>query len=1339
MTGMTHESNHPSKSISKACSAFENEWNKSKRPTFLKYLDQVEPEHRDQLLLKLIEIDIRLRCEAGLPVAAADYELLGEQCVSHAAELLSENHESIVDLGEDNAIGTRTHTVAPKEVSFNKQVGPYKLLQQIGEGGMGTVWMAEQEKPVRRRVALKLIRENLDSKETIARFEAERQALAMMDHQNIAKVLDAGTTENGQPYFVMELVKGIPITEFCDENKLSINERLGLFVPVCKAVQHAHQKGIIHRDLKPSNVLVTLYDGEAVPKVIDFGLAKALQHTNKLTDKTMFTEFGKVVGTIQYMSPEQAEMNALDVDTRTDVYSLGVMLYELLTGSTPLDKETVGENALLQILAIIKEKEPPRPSHRLSSSSETLTSISAQRKIAPAKLQHLLRGELDWVVMKALEKDRRRRYETANDFAEDIGRYLGGDVVQAKPPSATYKLSKLFQKNKGLVTSVCAIVALLIIAVAGTSYGMLVANQKTELAGKKVIEAQEEKRRADQQTNRASQNEKRALAAEKVAEIEAATAKDAAAAANIQLAIARWNENQVGEAIELLEEVPVEYQNNLEWRLCRNQLSGSDITLYGHTNYVNQVAFSPDGSLITSVSNDGTMKIWEAVSGRLIRDITNRDINVLSFSYSTDGTKLFVGSNSNVSVLDSSSFKKLRTLQGLTGTVCAIDSSPDGSLVAAGYNNGAIAVWDLKSGQQVFDSKVFSRFISKVEFSPNSKRLVTASYWESHIVVFDTSNGRELLKIEGNLDGVRDLSFSPNGERFVAGGFNRSLSIWNSTTGSLELTRKGHGDQIDSVTFSPDGTQIASTSNDKLVKIWDAATFQEIAVLRGHLRGVSCVAFSPDGSRIVTGGWDNLVKVWDAKQFDRNLTFKKHSHAITSVAFGSSDKIVAAASYDHRIKAWNVDTGEIAWIASGDHHPVRTIRFDQSGEFLISIGNYGVQFWNTETGTQSSDFKQIGAIDINQSFEKVASATDGKIIIQSIKNPNDVISIIAHEKTISDIAFSPVINAIASGSWDKTVKFWDTDTGKCIHTLAGHNAFISDIDFNPYGNQIASADNQGFIKIWNSDTGKEIRTLDGHRRVVSCIKFSPDGRRLASACDDRTVKIWDPNSGDLLLTLESIAGYPKCLAFSENANRLAVGFLNHAVVLWDAAPGQETKTLKGNYNPRLIRNVEISQDGTKVYSDSRDQDNKTIWDAKTGNILSVDQWENDEARSNVSIDGKWMVVPLDSNVLLIDQDFKNTPREKAYREAKARFDPHWHSEQAENMERTKHWYAATFHRAWLMKANPNSPDNFDALHEAYDKLAAQYKSENKPLDPYLAPIVKKMLELPRGDETLEEE
>ncbi len=339
-----------------------------------------------------------------------------------------------------------------RTASAGKMIGSrYRLLEEIGEGGMGTVWVAEQTEPVRRRVAIKLIKPGMDSRQVLSRFELERQALALMDHPNIAKVLDGGVADDGHPFFAMEYVKGVPITAYCDQARLTIEARLNLFVQVCQAVQHAHQKGIIHRDLKPSNILVCLYDGSPVPKVIDFGLAKAVNQP--LTEHTLYTAHGIMVGTPTYMSPEQAEFNNLDVDTRSDIYSLGVILYEILTGTTPLDRQRFKETPWPEIVRLIKEEEPRKPSARLSG-SDSLPLIAAQRSLEPAQLTRLVRGDLDWVVMKSLEKERSRRYETANGLARDLQRYLADEVVEARSPSAGYRLRKFVRRNRRLVVAV---------------------------------------------------------------------------------------------------------------------------------------------------------------------------------------------------------------------------------------------------------------------------------------------------------------------------------------------------------------------------------------------------------------------------------------------------------------------------------------------------------------------------------------------------------------------------------------------------------------------------------------------------------------------------------------------------------------------------------------------------------------------------------------------------------------------------------------------------------------------------------------------------------------------
>ena len=407
-------------------------------------------------------------------------------------EILLAAHEKAGRFLEEPVAGAPPSktVVVPMTEKPGDKIGRYKLLQQIGEGGCGVVYMAEQEEPVRRRVALKVIKLGMDTKSVIARFEAERQALALMDHPNIAKVLDAGATETGRPYFVMELVRGIRITEYCDQNKLSTEERLKLFVQVCHAIQHAHQKGIIHRDIKPSNILVTLHDGVPVPKVIDFGIAKATQ--GRLTDHTLFTAFEQFIGTPAYMSPEQAEMSGLDIDTRCDIYALGVLLYELLTGQTPFDAHELLASGLDKMRHTIREEEPPVPSTRLRTMlNADLTSTASQRRTDAPKLIHLLRGDLDWIVMKALEKDRTRRYESASSLAVDIQRHLENEPVLASPPSSFYRFQKLVRRNKTIFAAAGAVVAAL---VAGLGLSLYLFVQERDARRRAVAAEQEQAR-----------------------------------------------------------------------------------------------------------------------------------------------------------------------------------------------------------------------------------------------------------------------------------------------------------------------------------------------------------------------------------------------------------------------------------------------------------------------------------------------------------------------------------------------------------------------------------------------------------------------------------------------------------------------------------------------------------------------------------------------------------------------------------------------------------------------------------------------------------------------------
>jgi serine/threonine protein kinase/Flp pilus assembly protein TadD len=487
-----------------------SEGKRTPRTIFLEALENVAPEERQQFIEAACADDEALRERVFRLLAAHDKP--GPFMAQPAAQRLVEQDD------RKQAFDSPTFDLAiGSTASSDAAIGPYKILERIGEGGFGVVFMAEQTQPIRRRVALKIVKPGMDTRQVIARFEAERQALALMDHPHIAKVLDAGATETGRPYFVMELVKGIPITRYCDEQRLSTRQRLQLFIDVCGAIQHAHQKGIIHRDIKPTNVLVTLRDGKAIVKVIDFGVAKALGQ--QLTEKTVFTGFAQMIGTPLYMSPEQAALSAVDVDTRSDVYCLGVLLYELLTSTTPLNKEALSTVGYDELRRIIREDEPPRPSDRLSTlGAAARSTVSQQRQIDNRKLQHEMRGELDWIVMKALEKERDRRYESASALAADVECFLEDRPVQACPPSTWYRIQK-FARPRKVVLTAAAIVAIAVIvgtsvsvwqAVVATNARKLADNRFT-FANERLAKEKEARQDADTQRAQAAANLQRAL------------------------------------------------------------------------------------------------------------------------------------------------------------------------------------------------------------------------------------------------------------------------------------------------------------------------------------------------------------------------------------------------------------------------------------------------------------------------------------------------------------------------------------------------------------------------------------------------------------------------------------------------------------------------------------------------------------------------------------------------------------------------------------------------------------------------------------------------------------
>jgi serine/threonine protein kinase len=627
--------------------------------------------------------------------------LIGAECRDDLAlemrvRRLLREHEEADNSGDGVApspeIEAELARLKPEE--SGETIGPYKLREQVGEGGFGTVWVADQELPVKRRVALKIIKLGMNTREVIARFEQERQALAMMDHPNIARVLDAGATQFGRPFFVMELVRGIPITDYCDQANLSTVQRLDLFIQVCQAVQHAHQKGIIHRDLKPSNILITLQDGVPVPKVIDFGIAKATE--GRLTDSTIYTQMHQLVGTPAYMSPEQAEMSGLDIDTRSDIYSLGVLLYELLAGSTPFDAQELMASGIDAMRKTIREKEPVRPSTKLATlKGDELMTTARRRSVATSKLANLLRGDLDWIVMKCLEKDRSRRYDTANGLAADLKRHLNNEPVVARPPSAAYRLQKSFRRNKLVFTSAMAVAAALL-------FGMFVSvwqAVRATHAEREQTHLREAADKARQQAEAAQTSETRLR---KLAQLQAYAADMKAA----QVALQQNSRQQAATLLDQYWPNPGEPDlRGVEWRYLWQAARGDEIYTWEHPGMVAGALFSPDGKQVATACFDGVLRIWNVASGKCVaefdRGVSDESV-LLSFCFAPDGATLASASREGIVLLDCATWGVKRTLEmaederpGLPRI--SLIYSPDGRWLAASLHRRRIRLWNTAS------------------------------------------------------------------------------------------------------------------------------------------------------------------------------------------------------------------------------------------------------------------------------------------------------------------------------------------------------------------------------------------------------------------------------------------------------------------------------------------------------------------------------------------------------------------------------------------------------------------------------------------------------------------
>jgi WD40 repeat protein/serine/threonine protein kinase len=1038
-------------------------------------------------------------------------------------------------------------------------IGTYKLLEQIGEGGFGVVFMAEQNQPVRRKVALKVLKPGMDTRQVVARFEAERQALAIMDHPNIARVLDGGQTASGRPYFVMDLVKGQPITDYCDQAQLTARERLELFVHLCQAVQHAHQKGIIHRDLKPSNVLVTVHDTTPVVKVIDFGVAKALGQ--ELTDKTVFTGFAQMVGTPLYMSPEQAGQSGLDVDTRSDIYALGVLLYELLTGTTPFDKERLKQLGYDELRRIIREEEPPRPSTRMSTLGKAALTLSTQRKSDPQQLSQLFRGELDWIVMRCLEKDRNRRYETANGLAKDLQRYLNDEPVLACPPSAWYRFRKFARRHRRVVVTAAAAALAAVAAVAA-------------LATTTFLIAREH------------QAKTRALQAETHARNDLAQTieRERREAYFHRITLAHWylSDDDLGRALKLLKECPEDLRE-WEWfylmRLCRVE----PMVLQDKTE-VNGVAFSQDGERLVSAGGDGAVKIWNTRTGQVDQTFPAHAGSVVSVAFHPDGKHLAsVGTDRQVRVWDLTTGKEVFTgrcdvIRKFGSAYNVAFSPPDGRKLAAG-SEGTVKVWDWKNRQLLHAFAGHKYDSISVAFSHDGRRLATGAGPEGQKVWDTEAGGLPLHTFLGHRHPVSALAFSPDDGRLASASFDRTVKVWETTTGTL-LHTLPHTGNVECVAFSPDGRRLASSGEDKTVRLWEAATGREVLRLRGHKGSCSCVAFSPDGRRLASASTDGTIRFWDATALQEDegqplLTFTQHREEIRSVAFSPDGKQIASAEFGTFVKIWDAATGKLTFDFNGDKEVFFCLAWQPDGQRIASAGWDGrlhaVQVWDAHNGLEAFRLPP-GGENFAVAYQALAFSPDGRYLVTGERNGavqvwdaqtgREVVTLGCHAWEIRGVVFSPDGRYLASASRDGKLKLWDATRLEAKQepqlTLSVRvPGPSSNVAFSPDGSWLATGGEENTIKIWDVQSGRELHTLRGHSGEVYTVAFSPRGRWVASGGEDSTVKIWDSHTGTLVRTLRGHTGLVSSVAFSPDGSRLASGSRDCTVKVWDLTPLRE--------------------------------------------------------------------------------------------------------------------------------------------------------------------------------------